>query len=406
MDIPQKISNHNFFAFLWHAAFLALAQSFMDVDTIIPSMILKSGGTSFHIGIMTTILMGGSSFTQLFFAPYISNKSYKKKYLLLGINARIFSLLALAILLFFIQPGATRWALWLIFLFISMFAFGGAFTNISYTDIFGKSVDAGKRKTFFSVRQIIAGTIILLSAFLAKKIITGFNYPENYAYLFLSGGSLLLIASAGFWKINELTSSAFRISSISDYFSILGSELKNNPKIIFFLGFINTQGIIISFLPFVMLYAEQKFSIQSSNTGNYLLFKVIGIVFISLVIFLASKKIRYNFLLYLNVGLSLSIIILTMLSANATHLRYVFMVGGIVYSLFSITMNGILLEVSGKENRALYTGLAGAGNILPAVFPLAAAWIIEELGFRVFFSLLFIIVFTALFFIYKLGCKK
>ena len=83
MNLTPKISNRNFFSFLWHAGFLAFAGVFMDVDTIIPAMLIESGGGAVHVGIMTAILLGGSSFTQLFFASYISNKSYKKKYLLL-----------------------------------------------------------------------------------------------------------------------------------------------------------------------------------------------------------------------------------------------------------------------------------------------------------------------------------
>lgn len=75
--------------------FLAFAQNFMDVDTIIPAMIIESGGGAFHIGLMTTIMLGGSSFTQLLFAPYVSNKPYKKKFLLLGVSSRILSLFAL-----------------------------------------------------------------------------------------------------------------------------------------------------------------------------------------------------------------------------------------------------------------------------------------------------------------------
>ena len=70
MTLPREISNHNFYSFLWHAGFLALAQSFMDVDTVIPSMLIDSGGKAIHIGVMTAIMMGGSSFTQLLFAPY------------------------------------------------------------------------------------------------------------------------------------------------------------------------------------------------------------------------------------------------------------------------------------------------------------------------------------------------
>jgi MFS family permease len=66
----------------------------------------------------------------------------------------------------------------------------------------------------------------------------------------------------------------------------------------------------------------------------------------------------------------------------------------------------LLLEVSGNENRALYTGFAGAGNILPAIFPLAGGAIINWFGYHAFFVLFMLIIAMAAFFIFKINCKK
>ena len=99
MKLSSKTSKHNFSSFLWHGIFLAFAQNFMDVDTILPAMLIECGGGAIHIGILTAIMMGGATITQLFFAPIISNFSYKKKFLLLGINARMIAILGLAFLL-------------------------------------------------------------------------------------------------------------------------------------------------------------------------------------------------------------------------------------------------------------------------------------------------------------------
>jgi hypothetical protein len=149
MTLTRKISTHNFYAFLRHASFLAFAQNFMDIDTVIPAMLIESGGKAMHIGIMTAIMMGGSSFTQLFFAPYLSNKGFKKKFLLLGINSRVFSLFALGGILFYLHANQSKIMLGLFFVFITLFSLGGAFAVISYTDILGKSVNENKRKQFF-----------------------------------------------------------------------------------------------------------------------------------------------------------------------------------------------------------------------------------------------------------------
>jgi len=69
-------------------------------------------------------------------------------------------------------------------------------------------------------------------------------------------------------------------------------------------------------------------------------------------------------------------------------------------------MNGVLLEISGTKNRTLYTGIAGAGSILPTLFPLGGGWMIKHFGFLPFFALFMLLVLSSLFFIYKLNCKK
>ena len=147
MILTQKISNRNFYSLIWHAGFLAFARNFIDVDTVIPAMLVDAGGKAVQIGIMTAIMLGGSSITQLFFAPFISNYSFKKPFLLIGINSRIVSLLALSIILFYSTQMHGRYALWLIFIVITVFSLGGAFANISYTDILGKSINMKSRRS-------------------------------------------------------------------------------------------------------------------------------------------------------------------------------------------------------------------------------------------------------------------
>lgn len=407
MTLTPKISKHNFYAFLWHAGFLAFAKNFMDVDTIIPSMIIESGGGSLHIGIMTVIILGGSRFTQLFFAPYQSNWPFKKKFMLIGINLRIISLFALGFILVYLREQSHPQALLsLIFILITIFSLGGAFTNISYTDILGKAVDETKRKTFFSAKQIIAGIALLISAVLAKKILINSEYPVNFAWLFISGGTLLLIASGGFWRIRETVPSVMSIKGFRDFLKTLKSELILNSRLFSYLGFINTQGIIISFLPFVMLYGKEIFNTQSTDTGNFLLYKVIGIVSVSIFVLVASKMIKYNFLLYLNVFLSVVLIVSTIIIRDEIALCFIFILGGVVITLYNITMNGLLLEVSDRSNRALYTGYAGAGHIVPTIFPLMGSWIIERYGFHPFFLMFMLIILSSLFFIPKMGCMK
>ncbi len=95
MSLSDSQGRSNFRAFMWHSIFLALAISFMDVDTIIPSMMIKAGGSSLQLGILTAIMTGGSSLSQLVFGGFLSGREFKKKFLLLAIHLRVVSLLLL-----------------------------------------------------------------------------------------------------------------------------------------------------------------------------------------------------------------------------------------------------------------------------------------------------------------------
>jgi hypothetical protein len=308
-------------------------------------------------------------------------------------------------LLFLLTTGQSGYVLPLAFIFITIFALAGAFANICYTDILGKSILAGRRKTFFSSVQIISGVIVLGSSFLVKSMLSWKEYPGNYAFMFFTGAGLLLIATAGFWNINEVEPSKLKINGFKEFVKVLKRELKHNKKLGYFLGYINTQGVVVSLLPFIILYAREHFNTQSSDAGTFLMFKVMGTVFVSILIFMGAKKIRYNVLLFGNVILSLLLVSFAFFITDASMLKYIFILGGTVFSLFSMSRSGLLLEVSGKENRALYTGFAGAGNILPAIVPVAGGTIIHAFGFNAFFIMFMFIISSALFFIVKIDCK-
>ena len=143
-----------------------------------------------------------------------------------------------------------------------------------------------------------------------------------------------------------------------------------------------------------------------AGTGTLLIFKITGSVFISLMIFFLSKRARYGNMLYFNSGLALTLPLVMLIFGSNAPMPLLFLIGGMVFALYSITMNGVLLEISGNHNRAIYAGFAGAGNIIPAIFPLAGGWLIRSFGFNTFFIVYIALVSISFFFIYRLRCTK
>jgi len=406
MELNEQTSRNNYYCFLWHAIFLALTINFMDMDTIIPAMMVDAGASPLQLGVLTAIMVGGARFAQLFFAPFLNNQPSKKGYLLGGINARVLSLAGMALLFYFSVSIKGSFIILAIFILISLFSFSGSFANINYVDILGKSVLQQKRKAFFSIKHVLSNIFVFLSAFLAKKVLTTYGYPINYATLFTIAAVLLAIASLGFWKIKEIPASNNKIKGMKKFLNVIANEIFTNKKLRNYLFLINTQGICLALMPFLILYARKIFDAGNQDIGNFLILKVIGGILTGSVLFYYSQKVKYQYMLYMTSILAMLIPLFILMLPGSMLFPYIFLAGGIVFTIHNIAMSGILLEVTTAENRALYTGLSGAGSIIPVIFPFLGGWIITEFGFNLFFVLFIAVIFLSFYFIYKIDCKK
>ncbi len=343
---------------------------------------------------------------QIIFAGFLSNKTHKKKYLLLGINFRIITLLLLAFILFRSDFISNQMLIFSIFILISVFSFSGSFANISYVDIMGKSIVHQKRKRFFSIKQVISSIGIFVSAIIVRAILKHLSYPNNYGTLLLLAGILLFLASFGFWKIKEISVEFINKQSFWKFFKMIPQEISQNSNLKNYLFIINFLGLAFSFIPFMILFAKRNFELSYSFIGNILLLKIIGMLITSLILYKRSEKFEYKKLLYFSFVLG-SIIPLLSLSFGNNQLIYqlLFVLTGIFITTFNISRNGILVEISSNENRATYTGISGAGNILSTFFPLVAGILISLLGYYITFSIVSLIVASSFVFIKKINCR-
>ncbi len=405
MALTNKVSTQNYYSFLWHAGISAIALSFVDVDTVIPSMLINAGGTSIHVGILTAILIGGTRLSQLLFAPYINSKSNKKGLLITGIYLRMIALAGMAIIFFSYDNFSNTIIILLVFLLMTGFSLGGAFATISYTDILGKSILENLRKSFFSMRQIIASSITIISAWFAGYILKQYEYPVNYVYVFIIAALALLVASFGFWNIKEVKMPGSKLKK--NIFVSIVDELKANKQLPFYLLITNTLGLGYAILPFILLLGKEQGDMGDSFVSNLLLTKMSGLILASVLIFFFSKKMKYATMLKSTFVLAIVFPSIAWIFSGHVEAYYVtFFLGGMYGSLFLVSTGGILLEISNSTNRSIYAGISGAGNILPTLIPLATGIIIAHLGFQAFFLINIIITSTALFFIYKLNCLK
>lgn len=404
--LTDKQYKINFGVFVWHALFLALMKPFLDTDTIIPAMILKSGGNEVLIGFATAILIGFGTLFQFFFGAFVSHKIRKKSHLLLAINIRVLSILGLGFVLLFFNLINQSQALVLIFILISMFSIAGAYGGVSYMDLVGKTIKIQSRKALFSIKSLIGAIGFFAAAFVAKKVLNLYNFPLNYSYLYLIAAVLLFIASLGLWTAREKLIIPSPKKSFSEFVKIIPSELRKNKNLKYYLIIINTLGLSITAFPFLVSYAKEISGITNEKIGNFLIMKVAGMVSISLLVYFIHKKINYKTMLIIATSLGVLVPIFALIFAhNNLFYSLNFFIAGSMFGVFRIAREGIIIEISNEKNRAEYAGIAGAGSLFVAVLPMFSGFFISQFGYKIVFICIAIIVLLSLFFTMKLKCK-
>ncbi|HKL59027.1 MAG TPA: MFS transporter [Sphaerochaeta sp.] len=402
----QQTQKRNYTAFLVHALFLALTMNFIDINTVVPNMLAESGATSLHMGLLSSIMIGGTSFMQLIFAGIIFPLRRKKPALLAGIYLRVTALIVLGIFLRTLS-GVGLWKVWTILGLMTVFSFSGAFANISYTDILGRTIEPTRRKKLLTTKQLISSVGVIVSALLVKLILSSMPYPKNYSTLFLLAGGLLALATIGFWMIKEEDSPVQQKLSLGKRFVAFGQVIKNDKNMRLYLLLINTSGVILSTIPFLILFGRTKFSIDGSLIGTFLLIQMVGSLATNTLLSFFSKGQQYRGLLYLFVGLGASIPLIALLaSPSQVTFSLVFLLTGSSVALYQIIAPGVLLEISTDENRPLYSGLAGAGSIMNILYPILAGALVAAIGYVAVFILTSLYILLGLYAVRNIQCER
>lgn len=398
----------NSFAFIWHAFWLSLAETFTDKNSVLPGLILLAGGRQTDIGVLTAIMIGVPLISQITFASLLIKKPYKKNYLLAGIYLRVTAFLGVAFSIYFLKEFTPQLFILIVFFWMALFSISGAFAGISYNDLLGKMIESPRRKIFFVIKQFTTSVGILISALVLKKILIEYSYPDNYRYAFTLAGILLFIGTAGYYFVKER-------STIIDEDTIgfikiiksIPSQLTQNKNLKYLVIISNLIGLTITVTPFYIAYARKLFVLNNELISNFLLYQIIGMIFSNLFWHYLIKRIGFKGMIKISVILysivPVSALILSQLH-SAEIFPLLFLLVGAAISANKIAVDGALIEISNDSNRVLFTGIFGSLNIVSVIFPLMISFIIAKFSYQTVFIIFPLITLTAYYFIRKMDC--
>lgn len=398
----------NFFAFIWHAFWLALAQTFADKNTVLPGLILLAGGSQFEIGLLTSIMIGIPLISQLLFASYLTKKPLKKYFLLFGIYVRVFAFIGVVISLSSLESSSPQLIIYSVFAWMFLFSISGAFAGVSYTDILGKSISGETRKRFFVSRQFLSSIGVLISALVVRFILRQLEYPQNYIIMFSAASALLFIATFGFLMIKERPSEIKKGSeNFIHILKSIPSIIKNDSNLRNLVISVNLLAISFTLIPFYISLVKTNYSLDETTIGNFLLFQIIGMIISNLFWMKITKSKGFKGIFKMTIILYALLPIVALIFSEFIPIEYfgvVFLVVGASISAYKISGESILIEISNENNRPLYSGIYGTFNLTMVIFPLIIGLLLAKLGFYPIFILSSLLTISALFFLKKLKC--
>jgi len=381
------MKNRNYRGFLWHIIFFSFTSTFTEVNTIIPALILRVGGGAIHVGIVSAIVIGIPVVTKLFFSSFLSSQRIKKPYLLLGVDSRILALISISITLYWYENFSFTVLILLLYLELLIFSVGGAFANLPYVYLLG-SFKRETRIKFFTRRPIIMSVGMFLSVFIARYILSKWEYPTQYVILFALSASFLLIASLGLRSVKEEPATSITKVPALVIIKDIPNLLRKDKNFFSFLIYSNIMGAALALIPFYIGYAKNVFIMDSTILGYVLLVQITGMFVASFIFPKLIKQNGFKEVLKFRIIIHFILPLLAILIANTGSLLgylIIFFFIGFALSSRMVSEEAVLIELSNEDNRVIYTALACSLNIAIIVAPLVMGVLISILGYTLVF---------------------
>ncbi len=206
--------------------------------------------------------------------------------------------------------------------------------------------------------------------------------------------------------IKEDTGYACNYSGIIHIIRSIPRMVKSESNLINFIILVNLTSLGITVIPFYVVFSKSIFGLTNNQIGNYLFLLFLGMIISTFFWGLVSSRFRYKGVSFgcIVVGGLLPITVLFISRFGMVAYQWIFFIAGFSISAAKISYQGILLEISNNDNRAIFTGIVGTLSLTTALFPLLAGALIKYFGFKIVFTMISPMIIAAIYFLWRIRC--
>jgi len=352
-----------------HAFFLSLAITIAEPSTVLPLIVEHFSDSVVMVGIFASLLRGGAIVIQLYAAFHA--QAYKRvlPYLSKVFFFRWFSWLLIGVSIYFIGDSNKHLTLFLIGVGLFFFSFSAGFGAIYFKELQAKLFSQKYRGKTMANRQVAGSIASIISGGVTGYVLSNFNAPLNYAYLFMVSSLIMGIGFLIFSTIDEPSKENvsqkeknFKLF-IKNALKILKKDKRLQKQIIvIFLGFSYFLA-----MPFVILHANKSIALTGWMLGGFIMVQMIGSIVGST--FLWRKISNYERMLSLSFIFLILAFIVALFSSNMYSYATIFFLFGIGLDGLSISGMNLVIEIAPEDKRPIYTALQTNISSLGLFFP-------------------------------------
>ena len=405
----NRLVRRNFAVLVLDVAFYSIGFGCFDANTILPQFLQKMGAPPNLIGLIVGLRLLLIYASQPYAAHLLHGKSRVKPFVITASIVSRVPLFLLSLLIWWY--GEHRVLVLSAFtLLIMLYAAGGGFVNIGWTELVGRVMPKDIRGRFFGTLQTAASLAALAAPLIVTYVLThrSLQFPQNYALLLLLTALGMSLSLAMFLLVRE-PNAAFCNESNRNFVKHLRDILHLwredcALRMVLIMQFLVAgAGLATSFY---VLYARQRFDLSESYVAIYLTAQTVGSVVTGPFWALTADRVGALRAVRLVAWLSLLPPLTALIMPVAWGFMFVFGCVGMLNWWVGNAFINIILSIAPPDHRPTYIGLQQLMNLPAATAPLIGGLIVSWLGYPTAFTVAAVTVSLGIWMAYRIPAHQ
>lgn len=380
-----------------HGFFLALGIGVAEPSTILPLIVHHFSSSMPIVGLFASLLRGGAIVVQLFAAFYA--QSYKRVLPLLRVVFffRFLSWFLIGVAIITVGDKSPILTLWLIGIGLFFFSFSAGFGGIYFKEIMAKTFTKEQRGQTMAQRQLFSAIGSLLSGIIAGYILSHFQPPQSYGYLFILSAFIMLPGFIAFSTIDESEKKSIRKreDSFREFLKNAFRFFKEDKRLrlqiaVSLLGYAHLFA-----LPFVILKAKESVDLNGWMVGGFITIEMLGSIIGN---FFIWRKFRADYIKMLKSSYTLMLLsfIIAIFANDIITYSLIFLLFGMGIDGFRNADMNLVIEIAPEDKRPIYVAIQSTLVSIGLFFPIIGGYILEYLGYNTIYILTSIMLIVAI----------